>query len=238
VRPTTPRPKDDRRRRRERRGDRRETGGRRGGERERDAAPARDEQEPKGRTATVTDRGVPAARGASEDRSGGPDENGGDEVEQDLSVPEQAELARRFVVGLVDAFGLRADVATTTGDDLIDVAVTGDDLGVLIGPKGATLQAIQELARTAVQRQTSERVARLHVDVAGYREKRRVALERFTQQQAELVKSTGERRVLEPMSAADRKIVHDTANTIDGVTTTSEGEEPRRRVVILPADAG
>jgi spoIIIJ-associated protein len=124
---------------------------------------------------------------------------------------------------------------TDDGDDTIDVAVTGDDLGVLIGLKGATLQAIQELAKTAVQRRTPGRTARLHVDVAGYRAKRKDALERFTHHVAEQVKSSGTRRALEPMNAADRKIVHDTANEIEGVTTTSEGEEPRRRVVILPA---
>jgi spoIIIJ-associated protein len=225
VRPARPRAKDDRRRRRER-----GRGGRDGGrDRERETRAAATADVPARATAQPTT--AAAVETIEHD-----DDDGGDEVEADLSVPEQAEVARTFVAGLVEAFGLRASVAVTDdGDDTIDVAVTGDDLGVLIGPKGATLQAIQELAKTAVQRRTPGRTARLHVDVAGYRAKRKDALERFTHQVAEQVKSSGTRRALEPMNAADRKIVHDTANEIEGVTTTSEGEEPRRRVVILPA---
>ena len=107
---------------------------------------------------------------------------------------------------------------------------------MLIGARGATLQAIQDLTRTVVQRQTGAAYGRLLVDVLGYRKKRRDALERFAREQAEQVRSSGTRRVLEPMGAADRKVVHDAINTIEGVSTTSEGEEPRRRVVILPAD--
>jgi spoIIIJ-associated protein len=225
VRPARPRAKDDRRRRRER-----GRGGRDGGrDRERETRAAATADVPARATAQPTT--AAAVETIEHD-----DDDGGDDVEADLSVPEQAEVARTFVAGLVEAFGLRASVAVTDdGDDTIDVAVTGDDLGVLIGPKGATLQAIQELAKTAVQRRTPGRTARLHVDVAGYRAKRKDALERFTHQVAEQVKSSGARRALEPMNAADRKIVHDTANEIEGVTTTSEGEEPRRRVVILPA---
>src|SRR5205814_5406283 len=131
-------------------------------------------------------------------------------------------------------FGVQADVTTVELDpDTIELQVTGGDLGLLIGPKGQTLAAIQDLARTAVQRKTGGSNGRLLVDIAGYRAKRRVALEAFTKQQAERVLRTRQRLVLEPMSPADRKIVHDTINEIDGVATTSEGEEPRRRVVIL-----
>lgn len=231
VRPARPRAKDDRRRRRERGRGGRDRDGDRGRGRDRDRE--REAREPAAES-PARPTAEPATAAAVETIEH--DDDGGDEVEADLSVPEQAEVARTFVAGLVDAFGLRASVdVTDDGDDTIDVSVTGDDLGVLIGPKGATLQAIQELAKTAVQRRTPGRTARLHVDVAGYRAKRREALERFTHQVAEQVKASGTRRALEPMNAADRKIVHDTANEIDGVTTTSEGEEPRRRVVILPA---
>jgi spoIIIJ-associated protein len=235
VRPARPRAKDDRRRRRERGRSGRERNGNRsddrGGDRDRGREPRTVATEPARRRAPE-----PAGPAATAGEMIEHDDDGGDEVEADLSVPEQAEVAKTFVAGLVEAFGLQASVGVTDdGDDTIDVAVTGDDLGVLIGPKGATLQAIQELAKTAVQRRTPGRTARLHVDVAGYRAKRREALERFTHQVAEQVRSSGARRALEPMNAADRKIVHDTANEIDGVTTTSEGEEPRRRVVVLPA---
>ena len=120
-------------------------------------------------------------------------------------------------------------------EDTIEVKVVGDDLGLLIGPKGNTLVAVQELARTVVQRQASgTHHGRVRIDVGGYRQRRREALERFTQQVAEQVKESGLQKALEPMVASDRKVVHDTANEIDGVRTLSEGEEPRRRVVIAP----
>jgi spoIIIJ-associated protein len=157
-------------------------------------------------------------------------------VSEDVSLAEQGEVARQFLDGLLGEFGATGTVLVTEVDeDTVEVAVTGDDLGLLIGPKGATLTALQEITRTVVQRQTGGRNGRLLVDVGGYRQKRRAALERFTQQVAEDVKASGVRKVLEPMHPADRKVVHDTANGIEGVVTASEGEEPRRRVVIMPA---
>jgi spoIIIJ-associated protein len=143
-----------------------------------------------------------------------------------------------FLRGLVDAFGVDATVTTKVvpDDEAVDAAIDGAELGLLVGPKGLTLQAVQELARSVVQRRMpGERHGRIRIDVAGYRERRRVALERFTQQVAQEVLDSGQRKALEPMSPPDRKVVHDTANAIDGVATVSEGEEPRRRVVILPA---
>lgn len=144
-------------------------------------------------------------------------------------------VAERFLEGLVDVFGRRGQVQRREVDDeTTEIALEGDDLGLLIGQRGQTLSAVQELTRTVVQRKAPGHSGRVVVDVAGYRRARRDALERFTLQVAEQVKSTGVARVLEPMPPADRKIVHDTVNTIDGVTTTSEGEEPRRHVVIVP----
>lgn len=159
----------------------------------------------------------------------------GTETSGSGDLEAQANLAEDFIDGLLDALDVEADIDVEVGDDAIEVAVTGQDLGLLIGPKAATLTAIQELTRTAVQRHVDDRIARISVDVAGYRQKRREALERFTRQVAEEVVSTGEERALEAMSPADRKTVHDTANTIEGVTTTSQGEEPNRRVIIRPA---
>lgn len=154
----------------------------------------------------------------------------------DITLDEQEPSALDFVQGLVDAFGVDADVqATSEDDEHLEIAVTGDDLGLLVGPRGATLNAIQELTRTAVAQQHSGRLqGRLRVDVAGYRARRKEALERFAAQQAERVKETGTAVALEPMSPPDRKIVHDAVNDIDGVHTTSEGEDRRRHVVILP----
>ena len=102
----------------------------------------------------------------------------------------------------------------------------------MIGPKGSTLLAIQDLTRTVVHHQTGAGNGRIHVDVGGYRQKRAEALGRFAQQVATTVKQSGTRSVLEPMSAADRKVVHDAITHIEGVSTVSEGEEPRRRVVV------
>jgi spoIIIJ-associated protein len=155
-------------------------------------------------------------------------------TERDVPIEEQAEAAEAFTQGLVDAFELGARAASSIDDDVVLVDVTGDNLGLLVGPKGATLHAIEELVRTVVQRQTDGHGVRIHVDVAGYRAKRREALADFTRQLADKVIDTGRAQALEPMSASDRKVVHDTAAEIDGVATESEGEDPRRRVILRP----
>ena len=152
---------------------------------------------------------------------------------------DAGEVGEEFLSGLVNAFGVEGSVTRNRLDDgeTIELAVEGEEVGMLIGPRGQTLSAIQELTRTVVQRRAADGQPRIVVDVAGYRKDRREALERFTREVADQVVATGVVRVLEPMPPADRKVVHDTVNTIDGVSTTSEGEEPGRRVVIQP-DAG
>ena len=154
----------------------------------------------------------------------------------DISVDEQADQAVEFTRGLVEAFGAKAEVASHLEDeDTVLVDVTGDNLGLLVGPRGATLAAVEELVRTVVQRQTGGHGVRVHVDVGGYRAKRREALSEFARQLAERVRDEDAEQALEPMGASDRKVVHDVVAEMEGVTTTSEGEEPRRRVVIRPA---
>jgi spoIIIJ-associated protein len=216
VRPTKPRPKDDRRDRRRRSG---------GGRTVKAAAEETAVQAEDGEADEGDDDAV------LETTSTGSDSD----VQSSLTLDEQGRLAGEFVQELVRRFGANANVEVRTVDDeTVEVVVTGQDLGLLIGPKGQTLAAVQELARTVVQRQSEERTGRILVDVAGYRQRRKEALERFTRQVAAEVVASGVRKVLEPMAPPDRKIVHDVANEIDGVRTTSEGEEPRRRVVILP----
>ena len=156
---------------------------------------------------------------------------------EEVSIEEQATAAETFTRGLVDAFELGAEVRGLIVDDGIVVDVTGQNLGLLVGPRGATLSAIEELVRTVVQRQTDGHGVRINVDVGGYRAKRREALEQFTRELAAKVVESGRAQALEPMSASDRKVVHDVAAEIDGVMTESEGEEPRRRVVLLPGGA-
>jgi len=153
------------------------------------------------------------------------------------TLAEEASAAQEFLGGLLDVFELRGDLRSEELDEeTVEVGVTGEDLGLLIGPKGQTLSALQELTRTAVQRRLGARSGRLLVDVAEYRRTRRAALEHFATDVAERVKQAGVPTALEPMVPADRKVVHDTVNAIDGVSTTSEGEEPNRRVVIVPAE--
>jgi spoIIIJ-associated protein len=148
------------------------------------------------------------------------------------SVEEQAEAARLFTQGLVDQFGLAGSVRVQADAEAIQVDVEGDGLGLLVGPKGVTLRAIEDLVRSAVQRRGDGPGPRLNVDVAGYQARRRAALEEFARSLAARVLESGRDQALEPMPAADRKLVHDVVAEIDGVTTTSEGEEPRRRVVL------
>ena len=156
----------------------------------------------------------------------------------DITLDEQEPTAIDFVTGLVEAFGFDADVSSHSDDDeAIEIHVDGDDLGLLVGPRGATLASIAELTRTAVAQQHSGRLeGRLRVDVAGYRARRKEALIRFAGQMADKVLDTGEPVALEPMSPPDRKIVHDAVNEIDGVRTVSRGEDRRRHVVIQPDD--
>ncbi len=165
------------------------------------------------------------------------DEGAAMEREAEVPIEEQAEAAEIFTRGVIEAFGTPAQVeAQVTPDDgNVTVEITGENLGLLVGPKGATLQALEELVRTVVQRQTGGHGVRINVDVAGYRAKRRAALEEFTRDVARRVIETGRDHALEPMSSGDRKVVHDVAAEIEGVETISEGEDPRRRVVIRPA---
>jgi len=154
--------------------------------------------------------------------------------ENSVSVEDQAAAAEEFVSGFVAAIGLEGDVTSTVDDDIIEIQVEGAELGLLVGPKAATLSAIEELTRAVVQREAGGHAARVRVDVGGYRAKRRAALEVFTRSIVEEVLSSGEARALEPMSSIDRKTVHDTVNEVDGVETSSEGEDARRHVVIRP----
>ena len=120
-------------------------------------------------------------------------------------------------------------------DETVEIAASGEDLGIPVGPRGSTLSAVQDLTRAVVQRQCPSRTDRILVDVAGYRERRSAALKRFSGQIAEEVLASGQERALEAMSPADRKSVHDAVNEIDGVVTGSEGEEPNRYIVIAPS---
>lgn len=156
--------------------------------------------------------------------------------ESPVSPQEVGDAAVAFMSDLATAFGVEgAETALAVDGTELEVTVTGGELGLMVGPGGRTLTAIQDLARVASQRRLGDHDTRLRIDVGGYREKRRAALEKFAATVAAQVIDTGEAKALEPMSSADRKIVHDAIIEIDGVTSRSEGDDPRRRVVITPA---
>jgi spoIIIJ-associated protein len=202
------------------------TGGR-SGDRDAGAAPDRGGRPASRGSADATDRDHErAARPVREDHVG--DDDG-------MPVEEQAQVAADFLATLIAAMGLDAEIERDIDDDVILLDVRGSQLGLLVGPKGATLHALEELARAVVQHDSGGHGARVRLDVAGYRAKRRDALAEFTRRVAQEVLDSGEEQELEPMSSPDRKVVHDVAAEIDGIETVSEGEDPRRYVVIRPS---
>jgi spoIIIJ-associated protein len=177
--------------------------------------------------------------GSSSQRSAADQPEATGEATGVLELDAQRDTIETFLRGVAEAFG-RGDVAVSArvdDDDTIVADVKGDRLGLLVGPKGQTLQALHELTRSVIQRQyPGQPHARLQLDVGGYRERRKEALQRFTRSVAEEVLASGRSKILDPMSAADRKIVHDVVNEMDGVRTLSEGDEPERRVIIEISD--
>ncbi len=153
-----------------------------------------------------------------------------------MTLEEQGEVGRAFLAGLLSEYGMEGSVECRLIDEeTVEIAAKGTDLGMLVGPRGTTLSALQDLTRAVVQRQCPSRTDRILVDVAGYREKRSAALKRFSVQIAQEVTSSGQEKALEAMSPADRKSVHDAINEMAGVVTRSEGEDPNRYIVIAPA---
>ena len=223
VRPNMPRPK---------------RAGRQGGEgrkrSDRPDRPAKSEQSDKPRAPQNESR---PPRTAQPKTSNKPSKE--DTMAEGITLAEQADIAKTFLVGLLEAMELTAEVSVREIDaETVELAINANpasELGILVGPRGTTLQALQEVTRTVVQAKSAGRTDRILVDVAQYRERRIAALARFGQQVAVEVVETGEERALEPMSPADRKAIHDGLTGVDGIVTRSEGEEPRRFVVIAPA---
>jgi spoIIIJ-associated protein len=156
--------------------------------------------------------------------------------QHDVNAKQVGDEARKFIDELVSAFAFTGTTELIEDGDDLEIRVHGDNLGLLVGPRGTTLQAVQDLARVASQRRLGDHDTRLRVDIGGYRQRRKEALDRFALQMADEVKESGVARVLEPMSSADRKIVHDALSEVDGIGTRSEGDDPYRRVVITPAN--
>ena len=141
---------------------------------------------------------------------------------------------KSVVVDIVNLMNLRTRITSWEDDEEIHVDVWGEDLGILIGRGGTTLQALQDLVSTIVRRNNDE-TRRIVVDVERYKERKRQKLREYAERMADKALSTRKPVKLEPMTPRERKIVHDALKDIDGVDSVSEGEDPQRSVVINPA---
>ena len=146
----------------------------------------------------------------------------------------QSEIAADYVEGLLDILDYDGDIDELVSSGRPMVEVVGGRLEPLVGQRGATLEALQELTRLAIFRATGS-PSRLLLDIGGYRATRRKELTAVARNAVEKVKEHGEAVRLDPMSAFERKCVHDVVNAISGVQSESEGVEPSRRIVVRPA---
>jgi spoIIIJ-associated protein len=173
------------------------------------------------------ERDLGSVGGESEDRPG---------AAEDPDLEEQADAMADFVEELLERMGIDAIAEPTThgGHVYVDI-VDGpeDDMALLIGRHGQTLDAIQELARTAVGRRLDDRI-RVLVDVGDYRKRQDDRLQEHAREVAERVLRTGDEEHLEPMNAYERKLVHDVVAEFEGIESVSEGADPDRFVVIRP----
>jgi spoIIIJ-associated protein len=160
------------------------------------------------------------------------DEADDDSDGEDLLVRE-GDVAGDYLERLLDILDVDGDIDLDVEGDRASVAIVGGRLGDLIGPDGATLEALQELTRLAVAQSTGVR-SRLMLDVGGFRAKRRADLSSLAGETAKRVAQSGQPERLSPMNPFERKVVHDVIAGVSGVHSESEGEEPNRRVVVLP----
>ena len=154
---------------------------------------------------------------------------------QDLLVQE-GDIAGDYLERLLDIADVDGDIDMDVENDRAVVAIVGDGLDALVGPGGSVLEALQELTRLAVVQQTGVR-SRLMLDIGGWRARRKAELSEIGTRTARRVLDSGTAVQLAPMTPFERKVVHDAVARVDGVVSESEGVEPERRVVVLPAGA-
>lgn len=181
---------------------------------------------------TRTGNGEAAAEAAPR-RSLGPSRRH-PEVTDPEAVAADTELAADFVEGLLDVLDVDGDITTWVDSAGGHVDVEGPKLEFMVGQEGEILAALQELTRLAVLRRT-QRWVRITIDVNGFKAQRREALVALARSTAERVAQSGQSEELEPMTAFERKVVHDIVAGVEGVASESVGEEPNRRVILLPA---
>lgn len=160
------------------------------------------------------------------------DEEAGEQKASVRDLELEGDIAADYIEGLLDIADLDGDIDMDVEGDRAVVSVVGATLDELVGEDGEVLEALQELTRLAVHRQTGSR-ARLMLDIGGYRAQRRAELADYGRAVAEEVRRTGEPKTLAAMSPFERKIVHDAVASV-GLRSESEGEEPNRRVVVFP----
>jgi spoIIIJ-associated protein len=154
-------------------------------------------------------------------------------VDAAARLEREGDIAADYLEELLDIADLDGDLDMDVEGDRASVSIVGGDLDRLVGRNGEVLEALQDLARLAVLRETGER-SRLMLDVGGHRARRRTVLEGIARDAVDKAKATGERVPLTPMTAFERKVVHDVVAAA-GLESESEGAEPKRYVVVLPA---
>ena len=156
------------------------------------------------------------------------------DVEDPALLEREGDIAADYLEALLDIADLDGDIDIDVEGNRAAVSIVGADLSSLVGQDGATLDALQELTRLAVQRETGVR-SRLMLDVGGHRAKRREELSALGRRTAEAVLESGQPIQLASMTPFERKVVHDAVSAVEGVVSESEGEEPNRRIVVSPA---
>lgn len=181
-----------------------------------------------------TDSSAEEVDGASPDDSG-TDETGSEpgRLSKVERLEQEGDIAADYLEELLDIADLDGDLDMDVEGDRAAVSIVGADLSQLVGRNGEVLDALQELTRLAVYRETGER-SRLMLDISGHRAAQRARLVELAAEKIAVVKETGEQLSLSPMTSFERKVVHD-AVAAAGLTSESEGAEPKRYVVILPA---
>jgi spoIIIJ-associated protein len=160
------------------------------------------------------------------------DEHGADGADRLQQLEQEGDIAADYLEELLDIADLDGDLDMDVEGDRASVSIVGGQLNQLVGSNGEVLEALQELTRLAVHRETGQR-SRLMLDISGFRAEKRDRLEKQAAEVVARVKDSGQSEALEPMSPFERKVVHD-AVAAAGLTSESEGQEPHRHVVVLP----
>lgn len=150
-----------------------------------------------------------------------------------FAIDNRIKKAKQYLLEIIKKMGITADVIVQEYEDYIKMIITGNNLGIIIGRRGETLDALQYLTSLIANKKAAER-KRIILDAEGYRDRREDTLEKLAHRLSDRVKRTGQKVVLEPMNPHERRIIHTTLQNDNSVTTMSEGEEPYRKVVIFP----